>query len=173
MLPGLAAQIAGPGSIVAWILLSMASYPFAFTFATLSARRPESGGVYSFAKEAFGLRIATVTGWLFALWVITGAPAVALIAASYLGYAFPLDRLETFVIASGIILAAFIVNYRGIVISNKVQLATIGSIIALLLAAIVFSAFFRKAAKLFTLSSKRPSSRRHSRRSNFLVLFGL
>jgi len=144
VLPGLAAQIAGPGSILAWILLSMASYPFAFTFATLSARRPESGGVYSFAKEAFGLRIATVTGWLFALWVITGAPAVALIAASYLGYAFPLDRLETFVIASGIILAAFIVNYRGIVISNKVQLATIGSIIALLLAAIVFSAFFVK-----------------------------
>ncbi|MHB1867649.1 MAG: APC family permease [Nitrososphaerales archaeon] len=141
VLPGLAAQIAGPGSILAWVLLSMASYPFAFTFATLSARRPESGGVYSFAKEAFGLRVATVTGWLFALWVITGAPAVALIAASYLGYAFPLDRLETFVIASGIIVAAFIVNYRGIVISNKIQLATIGSIIALLLAAIVFSSF--------------------------------
>ena len=144
VLPGLAAQIAGPGSILAWVLLSMASYPFAFTFATLSARRPESGGVYSFAKEAFGLRVATVTGWLFALWVITGAPAVALIAASYLGYAFPLDRLETFVMASGIILAAFIVNYRGIVISNKVQLVTIGSIIALLLAAIVFSTFFVK-----------------------------
>ncbi len=130
VLPGLAARIAGPGSILAWILLSFASYPFAFTFATLSARRPESGGVYSFAKEAFGLKVATVTGWLFALWVITGIPAVSLIAASYLGYAFPLNRPETFIIASGIIVAAFIVNYRGITISNKVQLATIGCIIA-------------------------------------------
>jgi amino acid efflux transporter len=144
VLPGLAARIAGPGSILAWILLSFASYPFAFTFANLSARHPESGGVYAFAKEAFGLQTATVTGWLFALWVITGAPAVSLIAASYLGYAFPLDRLETFIIASGIIIAAFIVNYRGIVISNKIQLATIGCIVALLLAAIAFSSVFVK-----------------------------
>jgi amino acid efflux transporter len=144
VLPGLAARIAGPGSILAWILLSLASYPFAYTFASLSARRPESGGVYSFAKEAFGLQIATVTGWLFALWVITGAPAVALIAASYLGYAFPLDHTETFLMGFAIFLAAFIVNYRGIVVSNKVQLATIGSIIALLIAAIVSSSFFVK-----------------------------
>lgn len=145
VLPGLAAQIAGPSSILAWILLSFASYPFAFTFANLSARRPESGGVYSFAKEAFGLETATVTGWLFAIWVITGAPAVSLIAASYLRYAFPLDRLETFIIAAGIIVVAFIVNYRGIVISNKVQLATIGCIVGLLIAAIVTSSIFVKA----------------------------
>jgi len=141
VLPGLAAKIAGPGSIIAWVLLSFASYPFAFTFASLSARRPESGGVYSFAREAFGFRVGTVTGWLFGLFVITGAPAVTLIAASYLGYAFPLDRSETFVIAFGIILAAFIINYRGIVLSNKVQLAVVGCIVALLIATIISSAF--------------------------------
>ena len=142
VLPGLAAQIAGPGSIIAWVLLSLASYPFAFTFASLSARRPESGGVYSFAKEAFGFRVGTITGWLFGLWVITGAPAVTLIAASYLGYAFPMmNRAETFVIAFGIILTAFIINYRGIVLSNKVQLAVVASIVALLLATIFSSAF--------------------------------
>ncbi len=141
VLPGLAAKIAGPGSILAWILLSLASYPFAFTFASLSARRPESGGVYSFAKEGFGFRVATVAGWLFVLWVITGAPAVTLIAASYIGYAFPLNRAETFMIAFGIILAAFIINYRGIVVSNKIQLAVIGSIVALLLATITSATF--------------------------------
>ena len=142
VLPGLAAQIAGPASIFAWILLSLASYPFAFTFASLSARRPESGGIYSFAKEAFGFRVGTITGWLFGLFVITGAPAVTLIAASYLGYAFPLSRAETFVIAFGIILTAFIINYRGIVLSNKVQLAVVGCIVALLLATIISSTFF-------------------------------
>ena len=144
ILPGLAAQIAGPGSIIAWVLLSLASYPFAFTFASLSARRPESGGVYGFAKEAFGQRIATGVGWLFALWFIAGAPAVSLIAASYLGYAFPLDRSETFIIAFGVIVAAFLINYRGIVVSNKVQLATIICILALLLVAIISSSFFVK-----------------------------
>src|SRR5215470_14746685 len=66
VLPGLAAQIAGPASLVAWAILAVASYPFAFTFASLSSRRPESGGVYGFAKESFGFPIAVVSGWLFA-----------------------------------------------------------------------------------------------------------
>jgi len=139
VLPGLAAQLAGPGSLLAWVLLSLVSYPFAYTFASLSARKPEAGGIYSFAKESFGLRIATVTGWLFALWFITGGPAVMLIAASYVAYAFPMSRAETFVIAGAIIFSVFVVNYRGIVVSNKVQLAVVVSIVALLLATVISS----------------------------------
>jgi amino acid efflux transporter len=76
VLPGIAAKIAGPASLIAWIVLSLASYPFAYTFASLSARHPESGGVYAFAKESFGFEAGTVTSWLFYLWFITGAPAV-------------------------------------------------------------------------------------------------
>ncbi len=139
VLPGLAAKIAGPGSLVAWILLSLASYPFAYTFASLSARRPESGGVYSFAKESLGHSVASMTGWLFAAWYITGAPAVTLIAASYLAFAFPMSRLEVFIVAGLIIFAAFSINYKGIVVSNKVQLVVVVSIVALLLATVVAS----------------------------------
>jgi len=139
VLPGLTAKIAGPGSLVAWILLSLASYPFAYTFASLSARRPESGGVYSFAKESLGHDVASMTGWLFAAWYITGAPAVTLIAASYLAFAFPMSRLEVFIVAGLIIFAAFSINYKGIVVSNKVQLVVVVSIVALLLATVVAS----------------------------------
>ncbi len=139
VLPGLAARIAGPGSLVAWGFLAFATLPFAFTFASLSARRPESGGIYGFVKEAFGSRAGVVTGWLFALWVITGVPAVALIAASYLGYAFPLSRPETYLLGYLIVGAAYAVNLRGIVVSNRVQLAVIGAIVALLIGAIAFS----------------------------------
>ena len=146
VLPGLAAKIAGPASILAWILLSLASYPFAYTFASLSARRPESGGVYGFSKESFGFEAATMTSWLFGLWFITGAPAVTLIAASYLGYAFPLNRPETFLAAAAIIFTTFVVNIRGIVISSKVQLALIVSIIALIVVAILSSIPFVRLA---------------------------
>jgi len=139
VLPGLAARLAGPASLLAWIGLSLASYPFAYTFATLSARRPESGGVYSFAKESFGLPVAAVSGWLFALWFISGGPAVTLIAASYVAYAFPLSRGESYVIAAGTMLVAFIVNYRGITFSSRVQLGVVVAIVALLLSAVVFS----------------------------------
>jgi amino acid efflux transporter len=139
VLPGLAAQIAGPASLIAWVILSLASYPFAYTFASLSARNPESGGIYSFAKESFGLPVAVVTGWLFVFWYITGGPAATLIAASYLAYAFPMGKLGVFFVAGGIIVLAFIINYRGIVFSNKIQVAVVVAIVILLLAAVVLS----------------------------------
>src|SRR5437879_11784381 len=61
VLPGLAARIAGPASIISWILLSLASYPFAYTFAKLSARNPESGGIYAFAREGLGRGASAAT----------------------------------------------------------------------------------------------------------------
>src|ERR1700686_780301 len=95
VIPGLAAQVAGPGSLLAWVLLSMASYPFAYTFARLSARNPESGGIYSFAKEAFGVRVGAVVAWLFVAWAMTGSPAISLAAGSYVASSVPLTRPET------------------------------------------------------------------------------
>ncbi len=139
VLPGLAAHLAGPASLIAWVVLSIASYPFAWTFASLSARNPESGGVYAFAKEAFGSRAAAVVGWLFGLWFVAGSPAVVLIAASYLGFAFPLSRLDIHVIASAVIMVPFVINLGGIVFSSRVQLGIVASIVALLLLAVAFS----------------------------------
>jgi amino acid efflux transporter len=139
VLPGLAAQLAGPASLIAWLILSCASYPFAYTFASLSSRNPQSGGVYAFAKETFGLPAAVATGWLFAFWYITGAPAATLIAASYLAYAFPMSRLGIFAVAGCVLGLAFLINYRGIVFSNRIQLAAIVSIVGLLVAAVVLS----------------------------------
>jgi amino acid efflux transporter len=137
VLPGLAAGVAGPASLLAWAFLGVASLAFAVTFASLSARRPEAGGVYGFAKEAFGQTTAATTGWLFALWACVGAPAVALIAASYVGYAFSLGRPEAYLIGFGVLATAFAVNLRGIVASSRVQLAVIGSIVALLAAVLL------------------------------------
>src|SRR5881409_370257 len=61
VLPGLAAKIAGPASLLAWTGLSVASYPLAYTFASLSARRPESGGSTLLPVRASDR--AWLTGW--------------------------------------------------------------------------------------------------------------
>jgi amino acid efflux transporter len=140
VLPGLAAQVAGPASLIAWIGLSLASYPLAYTFASLSARKPESGGVYGFAKESLGPRAANAIGWLFILWYISGAPAVTIIAASYLAYAVPIPKILIYTIAGTIMLAGFLVNYVGISVSIRVQLGVILAIVGLLITAVVASA---------------------------------
>jgi amino acid efflux transporter len=62
------------------------------------------------------------------------------IAASYLAYAFPLTRAEIFLIAAALTLGAFLVNYRGIIVSSRVQLGVIIAIVGLLITAVVSSA---------------------------------
>jgi amino acid efflux transporter len=140
VIPGLAARIAGPGSLLSWLLLSLASYPFAYTFASLSSRKPESGGIYAFARESFGRRAATVVVWLFVAWIIFGAPAITLAAADYLAASLPVTQPETFVIAAGIMLFAFAINFGGIKLSGRVQLATVVAVILVLLGVVTFSA---------------------------------
>src|SRR5438309_726411 len=139
IIPGLAARIAGPASILSWIILSVASYPFAYTFAKLSARRPESGGIYVFAREALGVGAGAATAWLFLAWAVLGAPAATVAAASYLTFVLPLSRLHVFLVAAGILTAAFVVNYLGIRFTGRVQLATVAAILAALTIAVLAS----------------------------------
>lgn len=139
VIPGLAAKIAGPSSIIAWLLLAILSYPFAYTFASLSSRRPESGGVYSFAKEGIGEKTANIAAWLFSSWYITGAPAATLIGSFYIGYAFQLQKAIIFAIAGMLIFISFIINYLGISLTGKVQLGVVVSIVSLMLVATIVS----------------------------------
>ena len=126
--------------MIAWIGLSLVSYPLAYTFASLSTRRPESGGVYAFAKESLGIRAANAVGWLFIAWYATGAPVVTVIAASYIAFSIPLSREVIYTIAACIMFAAFFVNYRGIIVSARVQLVLITAIVGLIVVAVIASA---------------------------------
>jgi amino acid efflux transporter len=139
VIPGLAARTAGPASLIAWAFLALASYPFAYTFSSLSARKPESGGIYSFTKEAFGHGVSTMTAWLFVAWVVLGAPAITLAAGTYLAYAFPISGLGVFVVAAAILALAYGINLRGIRLSGRVQVAAVIVMLAVLALAVVAS----------------------------------
>src|SRR5256886_9482934 len=114
VIPGLAARIAGPASIISWILLSLASYPFAYTFSKLSARNPESGGSYALSPDGLGRGASAATAWLFLAWAVLGAPAATVAAASYLTFVLPLNRPDVFLVAAAILIGAVCVNYLGI-----------------------------------------------------------
>jgi amino acid efflux transporter len=158
VIPGLAARAAGPASLLAWGLLSVASYPFAYTFSRLSARNPESGGIYSFAREAFGDRAATLVAWLFIAWVIAGAPAISISAGAYVASSVPLTRPETFLFAALLLLAAFGVNYRGIRFSGRVQLAIVAVTVSVLVFAVAASVGSVKASNFTPFMPAGPAS---------------
>lgn len=76
-LPALAAEAAGPAALIAWLALILLSAPLAWTFAALGARYPDGGGVSTYARMAFGPRIAAAVGWCFYFAVPLGAPVAA------------------------------------------------------------------------------------------------
>lgn len=131
-LPAVAAKIAGPASLVAWALMVILSIPLAITFATLGGRYPDTGGVSSYARRAFGSRWATVVGWIFFFSVPVGAPAASMMAAGYVSDAFGGGRSTTVTVAFAMIIAVMIMNVFGLRLSGRIQL-TMTAVIALIM----------------------------------------
>jgi amino acid efflux transporter len=131
-LPALGAQIAGPASLVAWIALILLSVPLASTFAALGARYPDSGGVSTYVRRAFGARAAAVVGWCFYFAVPTGAPAASLFAGAYVASAFGGGRRTELLTCAALILLVTATNAGGVRISGRVQLLLAAVLVTLL-----------------------------------------
>ena len=125
-LPALAAQVAGPASLLAWAGMVALSVPLAATFAALGARHADSGGVSTYARAAFGPRAAAVVGWCFYLAVIPGAPAAAMFAGAYVAAATGGGRATTLVTAAAIIAGVCLLNAGGVRLSGRAQLGFTG-----------------------------------------------
>jgi amino acid efflux transporter len=138
-LPGLASDAAGPASLVAWVVLLVVSVPLAATFAALGARHPDGGGVATYARLAFGERAATMVGWAFFVAIPVGAPVAAGFAAAYVADAVGGGRRTEVVVTAAVILVVTAMNWFGIRVSARVQLAIAGVIATLLLLTIVVS----------------------------------
>ncbi|GAB3851509.1 APC family permease [Dactylosporangium cerinum] len=134
-LPALAAQTAGPASLVAWAALIALSVPLAATFAALGARFPDSGGVATYARKAFGERAAAVVGWCFYLAVPVGAPAAALFAGAYVAAALGGGTRTELLTAAGLMLAVTAGNLGGVRVSGRLQLGLALLLVTLLLTA--------------------------------------
>ena len=131
-LPALAAHEAGPASLVAWLALVLLSVPLASTFAALGARYPDGGGVSTYARRAFGARVATLVGWCFYFAIPLGAPAAAGFAGAYVADSAGGGRQTQLLTAGLLIGAVAVMNWYGIRVSGRVQL-TIATTLAVLL----------------------------------------
>jgi amino acid efflux transporter len=136
-LPSLAAEVAGPASVLAWAALLALSVPLAITFAALGVRHPEAGGTAAYTRAAFGRRTGEATGWWFLCGVVLGAPAVALIGGFYVAELLGTGREGAVLAAAGMIAAVIAANARGLQTTARMQLGLAGVLAALLLVAVV------------------------------------
>jgi amino acid efflux transporter len=136
-MPALAAGVAGPASLVAWLALIVLSAPLALTFAALGARHPDGGGVSTYVRLAFGARAAAAVGWIFYFAVPLGAPAAAAFAGGYVAEVLGGGRttvLGTFLLVMAVV---FTMNWFGLRISGRAQLILAGTLAALLLVTVI------------------------------------
>jgi amino acid efflux transporter len=134
-LPALAAETAGPASLLAWLALIALSVPLATTFAALGARYPDSGGVSTYVRRAFGRRAAAVVGWCFYFAIPAGAPAAAMFAGAYVSAAVGGGTRTTLI--TGALLIAFVTatNAGGLRVSGRLQFGLAALLVVLLLTA--------------------------------------
>lgn len=130
VLPGLAASAAGPASIVAVAAVLVLSIPLAGTFAALSARYPDAGGVASFVRRALGGTAARMTGYWFYFGVCVGAPVLAVLGGEYVVAVLGIDRSAVPIIGFAVFVPPFVINWFGVRVAGWVQFVLTGLLIA-------------------------------------------
>lgn len=132
-LPALAAGLAGPASLVAWLALVLLSAPLAATFAALGARYPDGGGVSTYVRHAFGPRAAAAVGWCFFFAVPLGTGPAAAFAGGYVADVLGGGRTTVLLTTLGCLAVAVTMNWFGLRLSGRVQLALAAALAGLLI----------------------------------------
>jgi amino acid efflux transporter len=133
VLPGLAAEAAGPASIVAVAAVLLLSIPLAGTFAALASRFPDAGGVASYVRRALGATAARMTGYWFFFGVCVGAPVVAILGGEYVVAVLGVDRSAVPVIALAVYVPPFVANWFGVRVAGWVQFALTGLLLGVVI----------------------------------------
>lgn len=137
--PAIAANIAGPASLIAWITLSFLSYPIGYTFGALAANYPDAGGLSAFVKRAYGWTAGTIAGWFFVFSFFVGAPIVAIVVSSYVITSLGLPSNLLYPIALMFMSITILINVTGIRIGSRTESIVLGTVILLLFLAVALT----------------------------------
>ncbi|MGF9695826.1 amino acid permease [Paenibacillus sp. MABNR03] len=139
IVPGLAAELAGPASLLAWGGMVLLILPLALSMGLLSARYPDAGGVSHFVTLAFGPRAGVIVGWFFLMSVPIGAPVAALTGAGYMTAALGLGEGARTLLAAVMLAAGLLINIVGMQLAGRVQIAVVLAIVVVLVMAFLFA----------------------------------
>ena len=158
----------GPSSISLWVIAAFFFFvPGALVINELSSRFPEEGGLYAWAREAFGPFHGFVAGWTYWFYTVFYFPGLLLASASMAAYAIPGrgaaladNRLFLLTVSLAMLAAAVLLNIVGLNIGKWLQNAGgVGTYAPLLMLAAVAAvvAMLHGSATHFTLRNMMPA----------------
>jgi len=158
----------GTSSISLWVLAAVFFFiPGALVINELSSRFPEEGGLYVWAREAFGPFHGFVAGWTYWIYTVFYLPGLLLASASMSAYIFggsgiALSENRTFLLSVSLAMLALavVLNIIGLNIGKWLQNAGgVGTYLPLMMLVLVALAycFHHGSVTHFTLTQMMPS----------------
>ena len=132
ILPQLTLNLAGTWATWAWLLLTLAILPLALVFAVLGKHFPNAAGPAFFVQQAFGKPYGQIIGLLFLCIIPVGPPAALMITFEFLKPLFTLTPLQTLLGQIAAFALLFVLNWRGLQVSGRVQLGLTLAIVAVI-----------------------------------------
>ena len=119
----------GTSSISLWVIAAVFFFvPTAMVINELSSRFPEEGGLYVWAKEAFGDFHGFVAGWNYWIYTVFYFPGLLLASAAMSAYiigegggTLAQDRTFLLLVSLGLLLVAVILNIIGLNVGKWLQ----------------------------------------------------
>jgi amino acid transporter len=141
VVPGIAAGIAGPSSILAWAIVALSACCVALSLAWIQARSPSGTTFTAIFKPVFGPR---VSGILVSIYLVSSVFGIATIAAG-LGQYFAFFAIPHVLAAEIFVIMAFLgVNLIGIAFSGRTEnILTAAKIVPIVIIAVALIPFIR------------------------------
>lgn len=136
VVPGIAAGIAGPSSLIAWLVVAISASCVMFSLAWASSKYPSTGAFYSILSNVFGKKTSFS---LVILYLISSVFGIATIAAG-IGQYFSFFGYRNILSIEILVIILFcLLNIRGIVLSATAEniLTTLKTVPLLILAVLL------------------------------------
>jgi basic amino acid/polyamine antiporter, APA family len=129
-----AAQTRSPGAmLLTWVVGGIVALCGALALAEVAAMFPSAGGMYVYLREAYGPLTAFLFGWLYLVVIPTGAGAIALVFAEYLGRLVPLSQGHERPVAAVLIALLAAAQCRSVRFGAGIQnVSTVAKVVAIL-----------------------------------------
>lgn len=111
-LPAIGARVGGLFSIISWAIMGLIAIYFSMMFAELVGMFPKEGGVYEYAKEAFGQFPSFLLGWMTLIAANVTIAMLVVGAIRYIGPILPESYLILFSLA--FVIMFNYIAYRGL-----------------------------------------------------------
>jgi len=139
VVPGIAARIAGPASLIAWIIVAVSASSVLLSLAYVSTHLIRTGSFFSLFESVFGITIAVPLILLYLVSSISGVATIASGIGQYLTY-FSISHV--IIIEVAILTCFCLINIIGISLSGMTEnILTLIKIIPLVLIAVMLLPF--------------------------------